>query len=127
MLIESFSLKTATLTSKINADCCSLTLTCQEESKGRSGTSSAKLLGFRSQSFPHGYTKAILLMQQLVTAKGWERQPQDKGYLSLLCLQPSCGFGLEKRGKASDPLWGFLVSFRNLHHLVQEWFVKAAK
>lgn len=51
MLIE-HSLKTAILTSKINALCCSLTLARQEEPKGRSRASSAKLLRFRSQSLP---------------------------------------------------------------------------
>lgn len=72
MLIESFSPKTAILTSKINAVCGSLTLAVQEEPKGRSRASSAKLLRFRSQSppHPHGCTKAILLMQQVRTAKG---------------------------------------------------------
>lgn len=76
MLIKSFSPKTAILTSKINAVCCSLTLADQEEPEGQPGASSAKPLKFRSQSprlvprSPHGFTKAILLMQQVRTAKG---------------------------------------------------------
>lgn len=41
-------------------------------------------------------------------------------FICRLCLQPSRGFRLERREKASYTLWGFLVSFRNLHHLVQE-------
>lgn len=52
MLIKSFSPKTAILTSRINAVCCSLTLAGQEEPEGRPGASSAKPLRFRSQS-PH--------------------------------------------------------------------------
>ena len=55
----------------------------QVEPAGQRGApSEAKPFRFSSQS-PRGCTKAILLMQQVTTAKGLERQPQDRGCLSV--------------------------------------------
>lgn len=77
-----FSSSAAALTSKIKDS--SLLPDCGRP-RGAGGAAlgtSAKPCRFRSQG-PRGRTRAVLLTQQLGAARGQERQPQDKGDLSV--------------------------------------------
>lgn len=99
----------------------------QEEPAGQRGASSeAKSFRFSSQS-PLGCTKAVLLMQQVTTAKGSERQPRDRGCLSVASAS-SHPVALAQRGGRKQTRSGdFWFPFEIYIILCKNWLVRAAK
>lgn len=87
---------------------------------GAAGAPSARASRFSSQSLCW-LQPAFLLMQQARAAKHWERRSGDKGCLSVASASSRLAVWASRPGKKPHFALGiFLVSFRNLYHLVQE-------
>ena len=74
---------------------------------------SVKPCRFRSQG-PWGRTRAVLLTQQLGAARGQERQPQDKGDLSVTLPPAGLWFWPRGEGESSKPTLGISGFFSKL-------------
>lgn len=88
---------------------------------GAAGAPSARASRCSSQSLCW-LQAAFLLMQQARAAKHWERRSGDKGCLSVAWASSRPAVWASRPGrKPHFCSWDFfLVSFRNLYHLVQE-------